>query len=96
MIKSFGNRITEDLYHGVYSSRVRRLPPNIIETALYKLDILNSVALLEESRSPPGNRLEALKGELAGFHSIHINAQCRIIFKWVGGSATEVEIIDYH
>lgn len=96
MIKSFGNRITEDLYHGVSNSRVRRLPPDIIESALYKLDILNSVAVLDELRSPPGNRLEALRGDLVGFHSIRINAQWRLIFRWEGSGAYEVQIIDYH
>jgi proteic killer suppression protein len=96
MIKSFGNRITEDLYHGISSSRVRSLPPKIFESALYKLDILNAATMLQELRSPPGNRLEALKGDRAGFHSIRINAQWRIVFRWVGSDATEVQIVDYH
>jgi proteic killer suppression protein len=96
MIHSFGNRITEALYNGVASARVRRLPHNIKESALYKLDVLNSVGSLDELRSPPGNRLEALKGDYAGFHSIRVNAQWRIIFRWEGAGAHEVKIIDYH
>lgn len=96
MIKSFGNRITEDLYHGVGSSRVRSLPPKIVESARYKLDILNAATTLQDLRMPPGNRLEALKGDRAGLHSIRINAQWRIVFRWVGSDATEVHIVDYH
>ncbi|WP_286810065.1 MULTISPECIES: type II toxin-antitoxin system RelE/ParE family toxin [unclassified Marinobacter] len=96
MIHSFGNRTTEDLYNGVSNARVRRLPQNIKESALYKLDILNSVGSLDELRSPPGNRLEALKGDYAGFHSIRINSQWRIVFQWEGSGAHEVEIVDYH
>ena len=96
MIISFGNRVTSDLYHGISSSRVRHLPTQIIESALYKLDVLNAAQSLEDLKSPPGNRLEALKGELAGFHSIRINAQWRIIFRWQESNAHEVQIIDYH
>jgi len=96
MIQSFGNRLTEDLYHGVSSAKVRRLPSELREPALYKLDILNSVGSVEELRSPPGNRLEALKGDYAGFFSIRINSQWRIVFRWQGGGAYEVKIVDYH
>lgn len=67
MIESFGNRVTEDLYHGASSARVRRLPPGIRASALYKLDVLNAVGSLEELRSPPGNRLEALRGVMRDF-----------------------------
>lgn len=96
MIKSFGDRITEDLYNGISSAKVRRLPPEVRELALYKLDTLNAVVALKELRSPPGNRLEALKGDLAGFHSIRINKQWRIIFRWQGSEAFDVRIVDYH
>jgi len=96
MIHSFGSRITEDLYNGLTNARVRSLPQSIKEPALYKLDVLNSVVTLDELRSPPGNRLEALKGSYAGFHSIRINAQWRIVFRWEGSGAHEVEIVDYH
>ncbi|MCP5417695.1 MAG: type II toxin-antitoxin system RelE/ParE family toxin [Chromatiaceae bacterium] len=96
MIVSFGNRVTSDLFHGISNSRVKRLPPQIIETALYKLDALNAAESLDDLRSPPGNRLEAMKGDFKGFHSIRINAQWRIIFRWQESNAFEVQIIDYH
>ncbi|MBU58505.1 MAG: plasmid maintenance system killer protein [Alcanivorax sp.] len=96
MIESFGNRVTEDLYHGASSARVRRLPPEIRMSALYKLDVLNAVGSLDELRSPPGNRLEALRGDYAGFHSIRINAQWRLVFRWKARGAHEVAIVDYH
>ena len=96
MIKSFGDRTTEDLYHGNSSAKVRRLPTEVRTLALYKLDVLNAVVALKELRSLPGNRLEALKGDLIGFHSIRINKQWRIVFKWQGSDAFDVRIADYH
>lgn len=67
-----------------------------MESALYKLDVLNAAQSLHDLRSPPGNRLEALRGDLTGFHSIRINSQWRIIFKWEASEAHDVQIIDYH
>ena len=96
MIKSFGDRTTEDLYNGISSTKVRKLPPEVRTLALYKLDVLNAVASLRELRSPPGNRLEALKGDLVGFHSIRINKHWRIIFRWQGSEIFDVRIVDYH
>ena len=75
MIISFADRVTEDLYHGLSNARVRRLPHQIIASTFYKLDVLNAAQTLDDLRSPPGNRLEPLKGELAGLHSICINSQ---------------------
>lgn len=60
------------------------------------LDLINGVGSLGDLAVPPGNRLEALKGDKKGFHSIRINDQYRIVFRWSGTDATEVEIIDYH
>lgn len=96
MIVSFGDRATEDLFHNVRSSRVRRFPPDIVEAALSKLDVLNAAQALEDLRSPRGNRLEALRGSLRGFYSIRINNQWRIIFRWQVAEAREVRITDYH
>ena len=96
MIKSFADQITEDLYHGNSSAKVRRLPPVIRTLVIYKLDVLNAVTALRELYSPPGNRLEALKGDLTGFHSIRINKQWRIVFRWQGTEAFDVRITDYH
>jgi proteic killer suppression protein len=96
MITSFGNKGTSDLFHGISSRYARELPGQIHELALYKLDVLNAAQALDDLRSPPGNRLETLKGELKGFYSIRINSQWRIIFRWVESSATDVQILDYH
>jgi proteic killer suppression protein len=96
MIESFGNRDTADLFHGVSSSKIRRLPSQILGSALYKLDIVNAAESLADLRSPPGNRLEALRGDYAGFHSIRINAQWRIVFRWQGSDAHDVAVVDYH
>jgi proteic killer suppression protein len=94
-IKSFADAATADLYHGRNTTRVRRFPQNIIPAALRKLDVLNAAHNLDDLRSPPGNRLESLKGDLLGFYSIRINDQWRIIFQWKNGAA-DVEMIDYH
>jgi toxin HigB-1 len=96
MIKSLGDRTTEDLYHRTSSAKMRRLPPELQTLALYKLYVLNAVVALRELRSPPGNSLEALKGDLIGFHSMRINKQWRIIFKWQRAEALDVRIADYH
>ena len=96
MIVSFGDRASSDLYHGISSARVRRLPTQIRESAIYKLDILNAAQTLEDLRSPPGNRLEILRGDYHGLHSIRINSQWRIIFRWHASNAHDVKVIDYH
>jgi len=96
MIASFGNRATEDIYHGRKSKAARRLPPDIVSVALRKLDMINAAQSLQDLTSPPGNRLEALHGTLSGHHSIRINDQCRIVFRWSAGEAHSVRIADYH
>ncbi len=96
MIISFKDAATEDLYHGRKSSRTRRFPPPIRRTALRKLDTLNGAHRLDDLRAPPGNRLKALKGNLVGFHSIRVNEQWRIIFRWIGNGARDVSLTDYH
>lgn len=83
-------------FHGIQGRYSRNIPNQIQTVALYKLDILNAAQALDDLRSPPGNRLEALKGELKGFYSIRINNQWRIIFKWEQNNASEVQIVDYH
>ena len=72
------------------------MPKQIKESALYKLDLINAAQSLEDLKSPPGNRLEPLKGNLVGFHSIRINNQWRIVFRWQDSNAHDVQIIDYH
>ncbi|WP_299414497.1 type II toxin-antitoxin system RelE/ParE family toxin [Acaryochloris sp. IP29b_bin.148] len=96
MIVSFNDRATSDLFHGVSSRHSRKLPTQIQESALYKLDMLNAAQSLNDLQSPPGNRLEALKGDLSGLYSIRINSQWRIVFRWIDGNAYEVQIVDYH
>ena len=96
MIVSFGDRATAALYHGERGKAIRKYPPDIRRAALRKLDVLNGVRDLKDLRSPPGNRLETLRGDLAGFHSIRINVQWRIVFRWVDGDARDVSVVDYH
>ncbi len=96
MIASFGDRATEDLYHGKKSKAARRLPTDIVSVALRKLDMINAAQALRDLASPPGNHLEALRGNLKGYHSIRINDQWRVVFRWADGKAHEVRIADYH
>ena len=96
MIANFGDRATEDLYHGKKSKAVRRLPTDIVSVALRKLDMINAAQVLQDLSSPPGNRLEALSGNLKGYHSIRINDHWRVVFRWSDGKAHEVRIADYH
>lgn len=93
MIRSFANDETEKLWQG---TRSRRLPPDIQKRALIKLQLIDAAAELAFLRLPPGNRLEPLRGDRAGQHSIRINDQWRICFIWIGTGAEPVEIIDYH
>lgn len=96
MIVSFADKATEDLFHGRSTGRVRRLPPEILRPALQQLDMLNSARELNDLRSPPGNRLKRLKGELEGHYSVRINRQWRLVFRWDAAEASEVRIVDYH
>lgn len=96
MIVSFGDRATAALYHGERGKAIRKFPSTIRRVALRKLDVLNGAPELGDLRSPPGNRLEALRGDLAGSHSIRVNDQWRIVFRWVDGDAHDVRIVDYH
>jgi proteic killer suppression protein len=96
MIASFGDQATEDLYHGRRTQRVRHFPAQAIPAALRKLDVLRAAQRLQDLRSPPGNRLEALKGDYAGWYSIRVNQQWRIVFRWEKDTAYDVSLIDYH
>ena len=93
MIESFADAETEKIYRGLPS---RKLPTDIQKTARRKLLYLDDADDLRDLMAPPGNRLEALHGNRAGQHSIRINDQWRICFKWVNGRARDVEIADYH
>ena len=93
MILTFGNVDTEKIWNGTW---VKKLPKEIQEVGRRKLRMLNNSVTLLDLKIPPNNRLEKLSGNLKGFYSIRINDQWRIIFKWQGNNALEVEIVDYH
>ena len=96
MIASFGDKLTETLYHGTANKDLRRLPPEIVNRALRKLDMINAAHDFLDLRSPPGNRLEQLQGDLVGMFSVRVNDQWRIVFRWQDGNAHEVRLMDYH
>jgi toxin HigB-1 len=93
MIRSFKCKETERIWQGRIG---RKFPGDIQDRALRKLRQLDAAAIVEDLRNPPGNRLEALKGDRAGQMSIRINDQWRICFRWAKGDVEDVEIVDYH
>jgi proteic killer suppression protein len=93
VIKTFADRDTERLFE---RQRVKRFGPDVQRVGLRKLRMLDAAGALEDLRVPPANRLEKLKGDRAGQHSIRINRQWRICFIWRDGDAFDVEIVDYH
>jgi proteic killer suppression protein len=93
VIRTFRDHPTETVFLG---RRSRQLPGDIQPAALRKLLMLDAVSRLDQLRIPPGNRLEPLTGQRAGQHSIRINDQWRICFRWTEGDAYDVEITDYH
>lgn len=94
-IRSFARPAIEQFFlHGKVPARAGWA--NVKKIAARKLDVLDYAAALSDLRVPPGNRLEAFKGDLAGFHSIRINDQWRVIFRWTGDGPTDVDVVDYH
>ena len=93
MIQTFADRDTERLFA---REPVRRYPADVQRTMLRKLAVVDAAEQLGDLRVPPGNRLEKLRGDRAGQHSIRVNEQWRICFRWKDGNAYEVEIVDYH
>jgi toxin HigB-1 len=93
MITSFGSKDTRKIWDG---ERVKGFATELQEIARRKLRMLNNSQNIADLQIPPSNRLEKLKGNLRDFHSIRINDQWRIIFKWDKGNASDVEILDYH
>ena len=93
MIKSFADPDTERLFQ---RERVRRYPAELLRAMLRKLALVDAAEQLEDLRVPPGNRLEKLRGNRAGQHSIRVNDQWRVCFRWKDGDAFDVEIVDYH
>jgi len=95
VIATFGDESTADFFHGVASKGARQWR-DIASVAHRKLDMVNAAHVLNDLKVPPGNRLEGLKGGLKGYHSIRINQQWRVVFRWKDGAAYEVSIVDYH
>ena len=93
MIRSYANKETKDFFE---NRKSRTIPANIQRVALRKLAQVHAVTELSQLSVPPGNRLETLRGDRRGQHSIRINDQWRICFRWDGSDASEVEICDYH
>ena len=96
MLRSFGDRATEDLFNRAPTRRVRHLPQDILRRALRRLIELDSATDLSDLAAIPGLRFEKLTGDRAGFYSIRVNDQWRIVFRWEGGDAREVTLVDYH
>ena len=97
MIRSFANAGTQDVFNGLNSKAARKLCPRAQwAVAGRKLDQLDSAETLEDLRVPPGNRLESLSGNRKGQHSMRINEQFRICFRWSENGPVSVEIVDYH
>jgi proteic killer suppression protein len=96
MIINFADKGTEDLHNGYNTKAARHISQSIWKAAGIGLDAMEAAKRLQDLRFPPGNRLESLKGDLSGYHSIRINDQFRIIFRWVEGDIHDVEITDYH
>lgn len=97
MIESFSDKCTDDIFNGINSTDARRrLPRELWKIAARKLDQIDSAVTLDDLKIPPGNRLEALKGDRTGQYSIRINDQFRICFEWKDFDAYNVEIVDYH
>ena len=93
MIRSFKDKDTEAIFNGKF---VRRIPKQVAPLSARKLNQVHAAGSLEDLRIPPGNRLEALKGDRKGQHSIRINDQWRICFRWTNAGPDAVEIVDYH
>ncbi len=96
MISSFGDSTTAEIYHGSDTKAARRIRRELWDRVQRKLDLLNACISVEDLRIPPANRLEKLRGNLAGFYSIRVNQQYRIVFKFANGNCEEVRCTDYH
>jgi toxin HigB-1 len=96
VISSFGNHLSEDLFDDKNTRATRQFPPELLRAARRKLLYLHDADQLIDLKVPPGNRLDALRGDLKGYHSIRINDQWRIIFQWKDGNCYDVKVVDYH
>ncbi len=96
MIETFGNPLAEHLFDDRRTRSTRAFPPELRRAGRRKLLYLHDAVELKDLRIPPGNRLEALRGDLKGYHSIRINDQWRVVFRWESGNAFDVQIVDCH
>jgi proteic killer suppression protein len=96
VILSFGDKTTEDIYHGRDSKAARRISRTLWPRIQMKLDLVNAAISLEDLQSPPANRLERLRGDLNGFYSIRVNQQYRLVFRFEAGNCTDLRCTDYH
>ena len=96
MIESFGNALAEDLFDDSHSKTTRSFLAELHRVARRKLLYLHDASELKDLRVPPGNRLKRLKGNWSDFHSIRINDQWRVVFRWAGGNSFDVQVVDYH
>jgi proteic killer suppression protein len=96
VIRSFADETTRDVWNGVNSKAVRRIPRQLWPNVRRKLDQIDAVTRLDDLKVPPGNRLHALGADLRGFHAVRVNDQYRIVFRFEGGDAFDVQCTDYH
>jgi toxin HigB-1 len=96
VIRNFADQTTEDLYNGIASKAALKISRTLWSKIQVKLDWLNAAKTLDDLKSPPANRLEKLKGNLAGYYSIRVNDQYRLVFRFESGDCSEVRCIDYH
>ena len=94
MIHGFADAATADLWLGRNSAKLRKIPTDVVDRAFRKLVSVDAADVLDDLKLPPSNRLEKLRGDRAGQHSIRVNDQWRICFRWDGG-AHDVELVDY-
>ena len=96
MIRSFADDATRDIWNGVNSKAARRLPAHSVAGDSTELDQLDAVTQLDDLRVPPGNRLHALSGDMAGHHAVRVNEQYRLVFRFDAHDAHDVRCTDYH
>ena len=96
MIQSFADQTTADIFRERHTKAARQIPKDVWRSAQRKLKMLDVAAQLNDLEAPPGNRLQALKGQMKGRHSIRVNDQYRVTFRWEDGHAFEVAVEDYH
>ena len=96
MIQSFADEATVDIFRERNTRAARQIPKDLWRIVQRKLKMLDVAALMDDLESPPGNRLQALKGQMNGRHSIRVNARYRVTFRWENGHAFEVAVEDSH